>query len=68
MGKTKAILLIIVLIASVYKDLIYARQHDSNEPFHLHDAPLSVCCVFASEIKITRFNGFNPFLKVGLLL
>lgn len=45
-----------------------ARQHDSNEPFHLHDAPLSVCSVFASEIKITRFDEFNPFLKVGLLL
>lgn len=45
-----------------------ARQHDSNELFHLHDAPLSVCSVFASEIKITRFNEFNPFLKVGLLL
>lgn len=68
MGKTKAVLLIIVLIVSVYQDPVCARQHDSNELFHLHDVPLSVCCVFASEIKITRFNEFNPFLKVGLLL
>lgn len=68
MGKAKAVLLIIVLMVSVYQDLICARQHDSNEPFHLHDVPLSVCCVFASETKVTRFNEFNPFLKVGLLL